>query len=195
MASTQSELLIIAGPNGAGKTTFVNRYLPEATTIREFVNADLIAKGISPFDPERAGLEAGRIEMSRIEQFLNERRSFAVETTLSGKGAVRWMTKARASGYLVKLFYIYLSSPELSIQRIADRVRKGGHNIPSHVARRRFGRSIRNFYDLYVQVADDIQLFDNSSNEFLAIAHATGGEWIVVDPVLMKHVQASYAER
>jgi predicted ABC-type ATPase len=94
MVGINPELLIIAGPNGAGKTTFINTYLPEYTNVREFVNADLIAKGISPFDPEGARFEAGRIELTRIGQFLKERRSFAVESTISGKSASGWIQKA-----------------------------------------------------------------------------------------------------
>jgi len=191
MSESNPELLIIAGPNGAGKTTFINTYLPEYTNVREFVNADLIAKGISPFDPEQAMIEAGRIELSRIQQFLRERRSFAVESTISGKTAYRWIEEARATGYVVKLFYIYLNSPELSIERISERVRKGGHNIPDDVAMRRYGRSIRNLFDVFVSLADEVQIFDNSADDFSEIAQVKNGEWIIIDQVLMNHVNAN----
>jgi predicted ABC-type ATPase len=195
MSDTKPELLLIAGPNGAGKTTFINTYLPEYTNVREFVNADLIAKGISPFEPEGAMIEAGRIELNRIAQFLKERRSFAVESTISGKSAYRWIEESRVAGYNVKLFYIYLNSPELSIQRIAERVRKGGHHIPSDVARRRYGRSIRNLFDIFVPLAEEVQIFDNSSDDFLEVARVIQGEWIILDSVLMEHVKASATER
>ena len=195
MAEINPELLIIAGPNGAGKTTFINTYLPEYTNVREFVNADLIAKGISPFDPEGASFEAGRIELIRIGQFLKERRSFAVESTISGKSASGWIKKASADGYCIQLFYIYLNSPELSIQRIAERVRKGGHHIPADIAIRRYERSIRNLFDIYVPLADDVQIFDNSRDGFFEVASSKQGEWIVRDPMLLEHVKTSRTER
>jgi predicted ABC-type ATPase len=184
------DLIIVAGPNGAGKTTFINTYLPEYTNVREFVNADLIAKGISPFDPESGSIEAGKIELQRIRQFLKERRSFAVESTISGKSATRWIQDARASDFDVKLFYIYLNSTELSIERIASRVRAGGHNIPIEVAARRYGRSLQNLFDLYVPLADEVQIFDNSNDDFYEIARLNHGEWIITDKMLFEHVKA-----
>ena len=189
MAEEKPELVIVAGPNGAGKTTFITTYLPEFTNIREFVNADMIAKGISPFDPDAGMIEAGRIEIARIQQFSEERKSFAVESTLSGKSATEWIADARTYGFFVKLFYIYISSSELSIERIAARVRAGGHNIPDDVARRRYTRSLKNLFHDYIPLFEEVEIYDNSQKKFLKIAKFQNGNWIVSNSVLFDHVR------
>lgn len=178
------ELLIIAGPNGAGKTTFANTYLPEFTKVREFVNADLIAKGISPFAPERALIEAGRILLDRVHHLINDRMTFALESTLSGRSYLDLLLKSKANGYTIAIYYIYLDSVELSMNRIAERVQRGGHDVPEDIVSRRYKRSLSNFINGYLQLADRWRLYDNSSTEYKLIAMETNGEKTVTDATL-----------
>jgi predicted ABC-type ATPase len=192
MAKTNPELLIIAGPNGAGKTTFINTYLPEYTNVREFVNADLIAKGISPFEPEGAMIEAGRILLGRVHQLIGERISFALETTLSGKSYLTLIEKAIKLGYDIRLYYIYLNSVELSLNRIADRVREGGHNVPRQDVLRRYDRSLQNLFDLYLPLADEWQLFDNSGPDCRPVAVSRDGEIKVRDLPLYQEIKSKH---
>lgn len=189
MAEGKPELVIVAGPNGAGKTTFITTYLPEFTNIREFVNADMIAKGISPFDPDAAQIEAGRIMLNRIDQFIEERRSFAVESTISGRSALQWIRKARANRFLIKLYYIYVNSSTLSIERIAIRVEGGGHNIPDDIAFRRYFRSLRNLFDFYIPLADEITIVDNSESNFDEVATLLDQEWKVRNQTLFQKIR------
>jgi predicted ABC-type ATPase len=147
-------LYIIAGCNGAGKTTAANTLLPEMLNCREFVNADAIAAGISPFNVEGVAIEAGRIMLNRIEFLLNSREDFAIETTLATKSYVSLVKKAQATGYKVSLIFIWLNTPEHSIQRVASRVSKGGHNIPNEVIKRRFERGRHNLHHIYIPICD-----------------------------------------
>jgi predicted ABC-type ATPase len=186
--SEQPELLIIAGPNGAGKTTFVNTYLPGYTNIREFVNADLIAMGISPFNPADAQMEAGRVLLSRTSQLMEERKSFARETTLSGQGYKSLIADATSLGYAVKLFYIYLNSTELCQKRIADRVKKGGHNVPADVVIRRYDRSLHNFFGDSMQLVDSWELHDNSGEEYRLVALGNNRDTNIADSRLYDEI-------
>ena len=188
----QPQLLIVAGPNGAGKTTFINTYLPEYTNVREFVNADLIAKGISPFDPEGALIEAGRVLLTRVHQLIEEGISFALETTLSGKTQLDLIQKAKERGYRIRLYYVYLNSVELSLNRIADRVAKGGHNVSAEVVIRRYERSLRNFFSDYRALADEWQLFDNSAATFRFVASSNSIETIAEDEGLYRYLLNAY---
>jgi predicted ABC-type ATPase len=182
--SSGPQLLIIAGPNGAGKTTFVNTYLPEYTNVREFVNADQIAKGISPFEPEGALIEAGKVLLGRVRQLMDEGFSFALETTLSGRSYVELIHHAKGMGFTIRLYYIYLNSVELSINRIEDRVRKGGHDVPREIVMRRYGRSLRNLFSLYLPLVDEWWLMDNSTATFRPVASGNISERIVLDKIL-----------
>ena len=188
----QPELIIIAGPNGAGKTTFVNTYLPEYTNVREFVNADLIAKGMSPFDSEGVQIEACKIFLNRVRQLIESRTSFSFESTLSGKTHIALIKAARANGYAVRLYFIYLNSVSLSLERIAERVGRGGHDVPSDIVVRRYGRSLRNLIADYLPLVDDWQLFDNSDNSFREIARELSEERFVADEVLFNHLIDEY---
>ena len=187
-----SELIIIAGPNGAGKTTFANTYLPEFTNVREFVNADLIAKGISPFEPDGAMIEAGKLLLDRIHRFINEGKSFALETTLSGKSYAGLFKDAKRAGYRILLCYIYLDSVELSLDRIAERVKNGGHDVPAEVVRRRFDRSLKNFFELYAPLADEWEFFDNSSSEHRRVAKNRSHKVVVLDKELYERITHLY---
>ncbi|PSL33471.1 zeta toxin family protein [Chitinophaga ginsengisoli] len=155
------ELYIIAGCNGAGKTTASYTVLPEMLDCREFVNADGIAAGLSPFNPEKVAFEAGRIMLQRIEHLLLEMSDFAFETTLSTRSYVPLVKKAQQQGYNVTLLYFWLSSPEFAIQRVAQRVEEGGHNIPEDVIIRRYYRGIHNLMNLYIPICNNWIVVDN----------------------------------
>jgi predicted ABC-type ATPase len=155
-------LYIIAGCNGAGKTTASLTILPDILQCREFVNADYIAAGLSPFNVEAVAVEAGRIMLHRIDELLELSADFAIETTLATRSYVSLIQRAQKLGYKVSLIYIWLNSPELALLRVAERVRKGGHNIPAHVVLRRYHRGIKNFFDLFMPVCDFWTVADNS---------------------------------
>jgi len=154
-------LYIIAGPNGAGKTTFARRFLPDYAKCFEFVNVDLIAGGLSPFDPERAALRAGRIMLEQIHSLAERGLDFGFETTLSGKTYVRLLQGMKKGGYLIHIFFLWINDVELALERIKLRVRNGGHAIPEATVRRRFGRSLANFLRVYKPLADSWTIFDN----------------------------------
>lgn len=139
-------LYIIAGCNGAGKTTASNTILPKSLLVKEFVNADEIAKGLSPFNPEGVAIEAGRLMLKRIEELLNAEESFSIETTLATKSYVNLVKRAHEKGYVVHVLFFWLDSVELAKMRVADRVANGGHNIPTDVIERRYYLGIRNLF-------------------------------------------------
>jgi predicted ABC-type ATPase len=158
-------ILIIAGPNGAGKTTFAQEFLPGEAGCPHFVNADLIAAGLSPFTPELAAVRAGRIMLDQIHEHVRKGESFAFETTLSGRIYMRLIPRWQAEGYIVKLFFLKLPSPEMAIARVRQRVAAGGHNVPEDVIRRRFDAGLRNFSQIYKPLVDEWVLYDNSGDE------------------------------
>jgi predicted ABC-type ATPase len=155
-------ILIIAGPNGAGKTTFATEFLPNEADCPLFVNADLIAAGLSPFAPEVAAVKAGRLMLQRILELAGSGESFAFETTLSGLVYSRRIPRWRAAGYRVTLSFLSLPSPEVAIARVAERVRQGGHDVPEPTIRRRFASGWRNFEGIYRQIVSAWSLYDNS---------------------------------
>ncbi|PZV80994.1 putative ABC-type ATPase [Algoriphagus aquaeductus] len=158
----QRRLFIIAGCNGAGKTTASFRMLPELLDCKEFVNADEIARGLSPFQPETVALEAGRIMLSRIHELIEKEEDFAFETTLATKSYLSFIRKAKQAGYFVSLVFFWLESPELAIERVKKRVAEGGHHIPESVVRRRYQRGIENLFKLFFNEVDYLAIFDNS---------------------------------
>ncbi len=147
-------LYIISGCNGAGKTTASYTVLPEVLQCREFVNADEIARGLSPFNPESVAIEAGRLMLKRIDELLYTNKTFAIETTLSTKSYQHLINKAHANGYQVKLIYFWLATPEYAIKRVAQRVSEGGHNIPNDVIIRRYHAGINNLFHIYMKQVD-----------------------------------------
>ena len=163
-------LYIIAGCNGAGKTTASMTILPKALLVREFVNADEIAKGLSPFNPEGVAIEAGRLMLERIDCLINRGESFSIETTLSTRSYINLVRRAHAEGYQVHLIYFWLKSPELAIQRVAERVAHGGHNIPRDVIVRRYSAGISNLFNLFMNEVDSWMIYDNSDNDREEIA-------------------------
>ncbi|MDP3722041.1 MAG: zeta toxin family protein [Candidatus Omnitrophota bacterium] len=181
-------LYIIAGPNGAGKTTFAREFLPHYAKCKNFVNADLIAQGLSPFSPAAAGIKAGRLLLKQIHEFAERRADFAFETTLSGKTYVTLLRRLKQHGYVIHLFFLWAPSVELVIARIKDRVAEGGHDVPVTDVRRRFGRSMKNFFKVYKPLLDSWTLFDNSTTWPSLIAEEKGGKLIVVDPELFAKI-------
>lgn len=163
-------LYIIAGCNGAGKTTASYTILPEILKCKEFVNADAIAQGISPFNSESVAIQAGRVMLQRIDELLAAGESFSVETTLAARSYLSLIRKAQAQGYVVNLLFFWLRSPELAIQRVAKRVSEGGHSIPADVIVRRYYRGIDNFFHIYKDVVDSWILIDNANNPRIVIA-------------------------
>ena len=161
-APNKPTVYVISGPNGAGKTTFASEFLPDFVDCREFLNADLIAAGLSPFAPETQNLQAGRLLLSRIKELAKGRRDFGFETTLSGRSYVRLLKTMKEDGYRVITYFLWLPSAELAVSRVANRVRQGGHNIPEAVIRRRFVSGLRNLFHLYRPVLDAWWLYDAS---------------------------------
>ena len=157
------QLYIIAGCNGAGKTTASYTVLPDILNCREFVNADEIAHGLSPFNPGNVAIEAGRLMLQRIEELLERDETFAIETTLATKSYVNLVHRAQEKGYRVTLLFFWLNTPELAVQRVAERVSKGGHDIPEDIIRRRYVSGIKNLFRLYVHEVDSWSIYDNSS--------------------------------
>ena len=157
------QILVIAGPNGAGKTTFAKEYLPNEADCPRFVNADLIAAGLSPFAPSLAAVRAGRLMLEEIERLFDRRHSFAFETTLSG---MIWANKIAAwkeAGYRVEIIFLRLPDADMAVRRVAARVRQGGHDVPEETIRRRFAKGLRNFIEVYSLLADAWSLYDNSA--------------------------------
>jgi predicted ABC-type ATPase len=169
-------LYIIAGCNGAGKTTASFAILPEILECKEFVNADEIAKGISPFKPESVSLEAGRIMLNRIKELLNYQNSFAFETTLATKSYKNTIIEAKEKGYTVLLLYFWLQSIDLAKERVKTRFSEGGHNIESEVIERRYKAGMVNLFDVYLDIADYSLLFDNSEGKHELIAEKSINE-------------------
>lgn len=154
--------IVIAGPNGAGKTTFARDFLPREAGVIHFVNADLIASGLSPLKPEEAAIAAGRVFLAELDRLARARESFAFESTLSGVVYVSRLARMREAGYRVEIVYLKIGSAALALRRIAARVKQGGHNIPRDDVLRRFGRSWRNFESVYRPLADKWSVYDNS---------------------------------
>ena len=169
-ALMSKNLYIIAGCNGAGKTTASFTILPEIWHCKEFVNADEIARGLSPFNPESVAMQAGRIMLERIDELLEQGQNFSIETTLATRSYVQLVKRAQTLGYTVSLLFFWLNSPEVAIQRVAKRVSEGGHNIPIDVIRRRYQLGLSNFFNLYKDVVDTWTLVDNASNPRQVVA-------------------------
>jgi predicted ABC-type ATPase len=154
--------IVIAGPNGAGKTTFAREFLLKDAGVIHFVNADLIAGGLSPLRPELAALAAGRLVLKELDRLAKTRVDFAFESTLSGLGYLARLKRWKGNGYRIKIIYLRVSSPRLALRRIAARVRQGGHNVPHSDVLRRFSRSWTNFHNAYRLLADEWTVYDNS---------------------------------
>jgi predicted ABC-type ATPase len=156
------KVVVIAGPNGAGKSTTAPAILRDALKVHEFVNADMIAAGLSAFSPESVAVGAGRIMLDRLHELARERRDFAFETTLASRTFVPWLKALQAEGYRFHLVYLWLPTVELAVARVAERVRRGGHAVSEAIVRRRYDRSLDNFFNLYSPFANSWVMMDNS---------------------------------
>ena len=184
--------LRIAGPNGAGKTTFVRRYLPQRLHLVEFVNADEIARGLSPLAPERAQFEAGRLMLERLRMFIGQKRDFAMETTLSGRTYRLILKQAKEAGYDTHLDFLLLPSVEDSIRRVAIRVTQGGHNVPEADLRRRFRLGLQNLFALYRPYLDKWNLYLNGDDAEL-VAHGTPDKIEIVNKQLFDSLVSEFS--
>lgn len=169
MISGAKRIFILAGPNGAGKTTFAREYLPAEARCLAFINADLIAEGLSPFRAEQSALHAGRLMLELIEQYVAQGESFGFETTLATKSFARSIPRWQGLGYVVSLHFLTLPSVQQAIQRVARRVRQGGHAVPNDVVRRRFASGLGNFEQIYKGIVDEWVMLDNSGPEPIII--------------------------
>ena len=174
------DIYIIAGCNGAGKTTAAYNLLPEVFKTIEFVNADEIARGLSPFHPSGVAFQAGRIMLERLAQLMDESKSFAFETTLSGLAYLGFINKAKQKGYGITFFFVYLNSAALAKERVAIRVSKGGHSIPDEVIKRRYFKGLRNF-SRYAMEANDWYIYDNSGSGYELVAKNIEGEEKIIN--------------
>ena len=181
-------LYIIAGCNGAGKTTASFTILPDILNCRQFVNADNIAYGLSPFDVESVAIEAGKIMLQRIEELLSHGEDFAIETTLTTRSYINLIHRAKSTGYKISLIYIWLNSPVLALQRVAQRVKTGGHNIPSDVIERRYIKGIKNLFQLFMPICDFWAIADNSDNILLEVAKKEEFENVIKIPQLWRRI-------
>ncbi|MEK6280610.1 MAG: zeta toxin family protein [Acidobacteriota bacterium] len=164
MNAAKPQVVIIAGPNGAGKSTLAPYLLRDTLDLREYVNADPIALGLSGFDPASVAFKAGRVMMNRLHDLAEQRKSFSFETTLATRYYAGWIDKLRRQGYNFQLIFLFLRSPELAIRRVRERVQSGGHDVPETVVVRRYDRGLKNFKALYRPLADVWSVYDNSSS-------------------------------
>ena len=191
----KKELYIIAGCNGAGKTTASFTILPEMLDCKEFVNADEIARGLSPFQPEKVSFKAGRIMLERINELLESKENFAFETTLATKSYKSILLLARERGYNVTILFFWLQNVDLAIERVKTRVLEGGHHIETDVIKRRYKRGIKNLFEIYLPIADEVMIFDNSEGKHELIAEKTFETDIyILNETIFKQLKKYYHE-
>ncbi|MBM0659562.1 zeta toxin family protein [Capnocytophaga genosp. AHN8471] len=191
--SNKKQLYIIAGCNGAGKTTASFTILPEVLDCKEFINADEIAKGLSPFQPESVAMQAGRIMLARMDELLQKGETFAFETTLATKSYKQKIEWAQANGYEVTLLFFWLCNVAMAKERVAQRVAEGGHNIPLETIERRYYNGIANLFAIYIDMVDICYIFDNSEGERTPIAKKYKGEKeIIYNTDLYNQMKNSY---
>lgn len=188
----QKELYIIGGSNGAGKTTFAKEFLPNYVHCPRFVNPDLIAAGLSPFDPASVAVHAGRLMLEEVRRLIHTGHSFAFESTLSGKTYLRLIQQAKVAGYVIRLFYLWIPDPSLAVARIRDRVDSGGHDVPEPDVRRRYGRTLTNFFDIYRPIADSVHFFNNTDEEPELVFKDEEGAMEIYNPVLYQALIAQW---
>ena len=160
--NSSPQIIILAGPNGAGKSTLAPYLLRDWLGLMEFVNADVIASGLSAFDPEHAAMEAGRVMLHRLRELAAQKKNFAFETTLATRSYAKWLRQLRQDGYRINLIFVALDSAELAVQRVKARVAAGGHNIPEETIRRRYEKGIHNFFHLYQELVETWAVYNNS---------------------------------
>jgi predicted ABC-type ATPase len=188
MPAAQLTIYLIAGCNGAGKTTFAKEFLPKEVKCLRFLNADEIARGLSPFNPNASAVKAGRLLLQEIHDDIRRRHTFALETTLSGQTYLRLLRQAKRRGYVLKLYYLWLPDPTVAIARVRERVRKGGHDVPVSDIRRRFHRSLANLARHYLSLADSWSIFDNSGTTPRLVAETYDAKLRVVDTAIFGRI-------
>ena len=194
MNGKSKELYIIGGSNGAGKTTFAKEFLPRYVWggVR-FINPDLIAAGLSPFDPDAVAALAGRLMLDEVGRAIRTGESFAFESTLSGKTYLRLIRQAQLAGYVMRLFYLWVPDPALAVARIQDRVENGGHNVPELAVRRRYGRTLHNFFNLYRPLMDTVHFFDNTGDRPELVFKDESGCVEVYNPSLYQSLMTKWS--
>jgi predicted ABC-type ATPase len=175
------EIMILAGPNGAGKTTAARKLLPKFPGIKEFLNADELARAISPEEPESVAFAAGRSLLAHVRELVALNQSFGLESTLSGRSYLRLLKQCKQAGWRITLLYLWLPSPEAAIERVAHRVREGGHGLPPEIIRRRYFASLPNFLSLYLPLADELEVYDNSVRRARIAKRVEGGVLQILD--------------
>jgi predicted ABC-type ATPase len=184
-------LFIIAGPNGAGKSTYVKRFLPEEMKCRDFVNADLIAAGLSPFAPDTVAFEAGRIMLKRLRDLFERRQDFSFETTLTGFGYTHLLREMKEAGYRIRLDYLWIPNLDITRQRVKQRVKKGGHNIPDEVQLRRFGKGLRLLLEHYRPLVSEWRIYDNTGRDPHLVVEEKDGDLSVHDASRLAQLEAA----
>ena len=195
MPSRKPTIYLIAGCNGAGKTTFAKEFLPTEAKCLRYLNVDEIARGLSPLAHDASAVKAAKLLLHELHDAIDHHQTFALETTLSGLTYLRLLRQARQRGYIVKLFYLWLPSPDVAIRRVRERVRKGGHHVPAADIRRRFGRSLANLFRYYLPLTETWSLLDNSGNTPKAVADFHDGEIAVVNRVIFDKIQTAGKKR
>ncbi len=190
----QPTVYVIAGPNGAGKTTFATEFLPAFVQCREFVNADLIAAGLSPFAPETQAMRAGRLLLTRIEELSAARQDFGFETTLAGRSYVKLLRDLKAARYRLLLFFLWLPDADLAVARVANRVRQGGHGVPEGTIRRRFDAGLRNLFYIYRRLMDEFRLYDASESPPSLVVHEYNGTRCLHQPELYLSIALTWGD-
>ncbi len=190
-------VIVIAGSNGSGKSTAAPALLQDTVHIKDFVNADVIAQGLSAFQPEKAAIQAGRVMLERIKTLAAEKNNFAFETTLASRMFAKWIKELKQKkGYQFHLTFLWLRDVELAVSRVADRVKMGGHSVPEKTIRRRYEAGLRNFFKLYCPIADSWRLYDNSNTEGISLIAAKPQDEIeVFNKIIWKRLEEAYGER
>jgi predicted ABC-type ATPase len=188
------DLYVIAGPNGAGKTIFAREFLPNYADCRNFINGDLIAQGVAPFSPEAVAFRAGRLMLEEINLYVKRSEDFGFETTLSGRSYLSLIRHLKKRGYEVHFFFLWIPTVDLALTRVRGRVLEGGHDVPEPVVRRRFGRSIHNFFVRYRQLANSWTLFDNSGATPAVIAFEKEGTLRITNREVYETLIARYGK-
>jgi predicted ABC-type ATPase len=188
---SKPKVIVIAGPNGAGKSTAAPQLLQGTLAVSEFVNADVIARGLAAFNPEQVAIQAGRVMLARLAELAMERASFAFETTLASRTFAHWISELKTSGYLFHLVYLWLPSPEVAISRVQQRVLQKGHHVPDTIVRRRYFRGLVNFFDLYRPLATTWRMYDSigSTGPRLIAAGGQGVNEQIIDANLWSLVK------
>jgi len=189
MNDNKPKIFVIGGPNGSGKTTSAKTLLPELLECHEYVNADSVAAALSPFNPDAVAIQAGRLMLERIKYLAERGVTFAFETTLASRTFLNFLTKCKDMGYEINILYLWLQNAEIAITRVKSRVEQGGHDIPNDVIVRRYHRSIKNFLNEYVKVANNWALYDNSEKHSELIAYKTNDSSLnIIDDAIWQQI-------